>query len=49
METYILSTKEFILEKAGLTKKYVDRIKNFYLSPEEIMILVEERDMATKD
>tara|TARA_R110002051_G_scaffold16926_1_gene50348 strand:+ start:18085 stop:18651 length:567 start_codon:yes stop_codon:yes gene_type:complete len=49
METYILSTKEFILEKAGLTKKYVDRIKNFYLSPEEIMILVEERDMVTKD
>lgn len=49
METYILATKEFILEKAGLTQKYVDRIKNFYLSPEEIMILVEERDTVTKD
>ncbi|WP_315897750.1 hypothetical protein [Maribacter sp. MAR_2009_72] len=44
METYILATKEFILEKAGLAPKYVERIKNFYLSPEEIMLLVEERD-----
>ncbi|WP_405416147.1 hypothetical protein [Maribacter sp. Asnod1-A12] len=49
METYILATKEFILKKAGLTQKYVDRIKNFYLSPEEIMILVEERDAALKE
>jgi hypothetical protein len=49
MEMYILATKEFILKKAGLTQKYVDRIKNFYLSPEEIMILVEERDTVTKD
>ncbi|MDP5062077.1 hypothetical protein [Maribacter spongiicola] len=46
METYILATKEFILKEAGLTKAYVERIKNFYLSPEEIMILVEERDAA---
>jgi hypothetical protein len=44
MEKYILATKEFILEKAGLSQKYVDRIKNLYLSPEEIMMLVEERD-----
>ncbi|TLP70627.1 hypothetical protein ES765_20680 [Maribacter sp. ACAM166] len=49
METYILATKEFILEKAGLSQKYVDRIKNLYLSPEEIMLLVEERDMVTED
>ena len=49
METYILATKEFILKKAGLTQKYVDRIKNFYLSPEEIMILVDERDTDLKD
>jgi hypothetical protein len=45
MEKYILATKAFILEKAGLSKKYVDRIKDLYLSPEEIMQLVEERDM----
>jgi hypothetical protein len=48
MESYILATKEFILEKAGLTQKYIDRIKNFYLSPEEIMTLVEERDAVSK-
>lgn len=46
MEHYILATKEFILEKAGLTQKYIDRIKNLYLSPEEIMLLVEQRDAA---
>jgi len=44
MEKYILATKEFILEKAGLPEKYINRIKNLYLSPEEIMILVQERD-----
>ncbi|HDZ05446.1 hypothetical protein LCGC14_0070940 [marine sediment metagenome] len=49
METYILATKEFILKEAGLTQAYVDRIKNFYLSPEEIMILVDERDAASID
>lgn len=49
METYILATKEFILEKAGLTQKYIDRIKDFYLSPEEIMMLVEERDTVAED
>lgn len=48
MEHYILATKEFILEKAGLSLKYINRIKNFYLSPEEIMLLVEERDAVTE-
>ena len=46
MEKYILATKEFILERAGLSKKYVDRIKRLYLSPEEIMQLVKDRDMT---
>jgi len=49
METYILATKEFILKKAGLTPEYVDRIKKLYLSPEEIMLLVEERDAIGQD
>ncbi|NNE76582.1 MAG: hypothetical protein HKN31_05860, partial [Pricia sp.] len=44
MEDYILATKEFILTKAGLSQKYVDRIKRLYLSPEEIMDIVKERD-----
>lgn len=49
MENYILDTKEFILKKAGLSKKYVERIKNLYLSPEEIMLLVQERDTVPKE
>ena len=49
MENYILDTKEFILKKAGLSKKYVARIKSLYLSPEEIMLLVQERDMIPEE
>lgn len=44
MEEYILKTKEFILNHADITQSYKDRIKKYYLSPEEIMYLVEERD-----
>lgn len=46
MEKYILNTKSFILEKAGLPEKYINRIKRLYVSPEEIMSMVEERDAA---
>jgi hypothetical protein len=46
MEQYILKTKDFILNQAGVPKKYKDRIKRLYLSPEEIMELVESRDSA---
>lgn len=48
MENYILETKEFILKKAGLSEKYIARIKKLYLSPEEIMLLVQERDAVPK-
>jgi len=44
MEDYILKTKDFILNNADITKSYKDRIKKYYLSPEEIMHLVEERE-----
>ncbi len=44
MEDYILKTKNFILNHADITQAYKDRIKKYYLSPEEIMHLVEERD-----
>ncbi len=44
MEKYILATKEFILNHADIAVSYKDRIKKYYLSPEEIMVLVEERD-----
>ncbi|MFD2289998.1 hypothetical protein ACFSKN_03725 [Mariniflexile gromovii] len=48
MEDYILATKNFILNEAGFPEIYTNRIKRFYLSPEEIMILVEERDEKAK-
>ncbi|WP_229724664.1 hypothetical protein [Winogradskyella forsetii] len=44
MEDYILKTKDFILNHADITQSYKDRIKKYYLSPEEIMELVEHRD-----
>ncbi|WP_225036535.1 hypothetical protein [Winogradskyella sp. SM1960] len=44
MERYILKTKDFILNHADITQSYKDRIIKYYLSPEEIMHLVEERD-----
>ncbi|WP_100614392.1 hypothetical protein [Confluentibacter citreus] len=44
MEDYILATKNFILNEAGFLEKYKNRIKRFYLSPEEIMMIVQERE-----
>ncbi|MGJ8550323.1 hypothetical protein [Winogradskyella wichelsiae] len=44
MEDYILKTKDFILNNADITQSYKNRIIKYYLSPEEIMHLVEERD-----
>ena len=42
MGEYILKTKKFILSKTDLSESYKNRIKKYYLSPEEIMVLVEE-------
>lgn len=42
MGDYILATKDFILNHAHLSKVYKDRIRKLYLSPEEILLLVEE-------
>ncbi|WP_405606271.1 hypothetical protein [Polaribacter sp. Asnod1-A03] len=44
MESYILKTKDFILNNADVSEVYKKRIKRYYLSPEEIMVLVEERN-----
>ncbi len=44
MESYILKTKDFILNHADITPNYKLRIQKFYLSPEEIMDIVNERD-----
>lgn|SRR5690606_16472291 len=42
MGEYILATKDFILSHAKLSEVYKARIKRLYLSPEEILELVEE-------
>ena len=44
MEKYILKTKDFILNNADISETYKNRIKKYYLSPEEIMELIAERD-----
>lgn len=45
METYILKTKDFILNHAEITPSYKLRIEKYYLSPEEIMDIVNKRDI----
>lgn len=44
MEDYILITKDFILNHAQINESYKERIKKYYLSPEEIMELVNQRN-----
>jgi hypothetical protein len=45
MEDYILRTKDFILNHAEISEVYKNRMKRFYLSPEEIMVLVKDRNL----
>ncbi|HET8803005.1 MAG TPA: hypothetical protein VFM72_00395 [Aequorivita sp.] len=40
MGDYILMTKNFILDNAHLSEKYKERIRNLYISPEEVMELI---------
>lgn len=47
MEDYIMRTKNFILNHADITQTYKNRMKRYYLSPEEIMQLVNDRDNVT--
>ncbi|MFD1162352.1 hypothetical protein [Hwangdonia seohaensis] len=44
MADYILKTKDFILNNADISNIYKKRIKRYYLSPEEIMELVNNRN-----
>lgn len=44
LEQYIMRTKEYILNHANIAPNYKAKIAKYYLSPEEIMELVEERD-----
>lgn len=47
MEDYILKTKDFILNNADIQEAYKLRIKKYYLSPEEIMDIIEKRDTSS--
>ncbi len=49
MEEYILKTKDFILNNADIHEAYKLRIKKYYLSPEEIMDMIEHRNAETKE
>ena len=49
MEDYILKTKNFILNHAEIPEVYKNRMKRYYLSPEEIMILVKDRDKVAEN
>ncbi len=44
---YILATKNFILQNTDISPVYKARIKRLYLSPEEIMDMVNSLDEAT--
>lgn len=44
MGDYILATKDFILNHSHLSDTYKERIARLYLSPEEILVLVNERE-----
>ncbi|MGY0392703.1 hypothetical protein ACW5R3_09140 [Bizionia sp. KMM 8389] len=49
MEAYILKTKNFILNNSAITPSYKLRIEKYYLSPEEIMEIVNKRDGIIPD
>lgn len=42
MQEYILKTKNYILNHASISEDYKTRIRKYYLSPEEIMELVQD-------
>ena len=44
MSEYILKTKRFILNHSQIDETYKTRIKQYYLSPDEIMEMVKEQD-----
>ncbi len=41
MKDYIIKTKNFILNHADISESYKARMKKYYLSPEEIMDIIE--------
>lgn len=49
MGDYILKTKNFILNHTDLSESYKNRIKRLYLSPEEIVVLVNNLEEDLED
>lgn len=47
MGEYIIATKRFILDHAEISEMYKNRMRKFYLSPEEIMQMVEKVDSVS--
>ncbi|MAN58689.1 MAG: hypothetical protein CMC08_02505 [Flavobacteriaceae bacterium] len=45
MGDYILKTKNFILDHVNISEKYKRRIRSFYMSPEEVMELVQRGEL----
>src|SRR5690554_3077794 len=48
MSEYILKTKNFILENANISERYKARIRRLYISPEEVMELINEGQVEEK-
>ncbi|MCZ4320050.1 hypothetical protein O4H26_13735 [Aequorivita viscosa] len=46
MGDYIIKTKNFILDNADLSEKYKERIRSLYISPEEVMELINKNKVA---
>ena len=44
----ILKTKSFILDNAEIEESYKERIRKYYLSPKEILKLVNEKEEAER-
>ncbi|MBE8720355.1 hypothetical protein [Sphingobacterium pedocola] len=49
MGSYILATKEFILDHSELSQRYKDKIARLYLSPDDIVELVAKLEEKTQD
>lgn len=49
MGDYIYKTRNFILDHAHLSEIYKDKIRNLYLSPEDILHLIEEHYLKEKE
>jgi hypothetical protein len=48
MGKYIIKTKNFILDNTSLSERYKARMRRFYLSPEEIMELIQRYEETGK-